>query len=141
MELAAKLRKALEPSLAPGEELVGACFATQQSTFKGSQVAVGTTDRRLLVQRMTRKFERDGDAISIEPGQIKSAKASGAGGDWFTVTAAVMDGAAITVRLETTDGDKLKLMMMRGTGSFGKLGGGEGQREGIEAMAAWFAAV
>jgi hypothetical protein len=29
--------------------------------------------------------------------------------------------------------------MMRGTGLFGNLGGGETQRQGVEAVAAWFA--
>ena len=36
--------------------------------------------------------------------------------EWLNVTAAVMDGAAVTLRLKTTDGEKLKLMMMRGEG-------------------------
>ena len=49
-----------------------------------------------------------------------------------------MDGAAVTLKIRTTDGDKLKLMMMRGTGVLGKLGGGETQRRGLEALAAWF---
>jgi hypothetical protein len=52
-----------------------------------------------------------------------------------------MDKAAVTLKLKTTDGTKRKLMMMRseGTGFLGKLGGSEGQRHGIEALAAWFA--
>lgn len=35
--------------------------------------------------------------------------------------------------------EKLKLMLMRGTGPLGGLGGGETQREGVEALAGWFA--
>jgi hypothetical protein len=50
----------------------------------------------------------------------------------------IMDSAAVTLKVRTTDGEKLKLTMMRGTGAFGKLGGGETQRHGVEAVAAWF---
>ena len=51
-----------------------------------------------------------------------------------------MDSAALKVRFETTAGEKRTLTMMRGTGMFGKLGGGETQQQGIEALAAWLAA-
>jgi hypothetical protein len=47
----------------------------------------------------------------------------------------------VTPRLRTTDGEKLRLMMMRGSGTFGKLSGGEDQRSGVEALAAWMAAL
>ena len=140
-ELGAKLREALAPSLSPGEELRGACAATQQSAFKGRQVAIGVTEGRLVVQPMNRRFEPDENAISIAPDQIASAKVEGAGGDWATVSAAVMDGVAVTLKLRTTDGEKLKLMMMRGTGPLRQLGGGEDQRQGIEALADWFARI
>ncbi len=55
------------------------------------------------------------------------------------VGAAVMDGVAVTLKLRTSDGEKLKLMLMRGTGPLGSLGGGETQRQGLEALSAWFA--
>lgn len=115
-------------------------IATQSSAFKGRAVAVATTDRRLIVQGLNRKLEADGLAMSIPPERLANAKADGAGGGWLTVGAVIMDGAAVTLRLRTTDGEKLKLMMMRGSGMFGKLGGGDDQREGIEALASWFAA-
>jgi hypothetical protein len=48
-------------------------------------------------------------------------------------------GAALTLRLRTTDGTKLKLNMMRGGDGFlGRMGGGEVQEQGIAALAAWF---
>ena len=50
-----------------------------------------------------------------------------------------MDGVAVTLKLRTTDGEKLKLMLMRGTGPLGGLGGGETQRQGVEALGTWFA--
>jgi hypothetical protein len=138
-DLDSKLRPALEPLLDPGEELRGVCVATQASLFKGRQVAIGVTDSRLLVQGMTRKFEPDGEPVSLPPERIAKADAEGAGGGWMEVGAAIMDGAAVTLKLRTTDGEKLKLMLMRGTGPLGGLGGGESQRGGVEALAAWFA--
>jgi hypothetical protein len=51
---------------------------------------------------------------------------------------AILDSAAVTLKVRTTDGEKLKLTIMRGTGVFGKLGGGDTQRNGVEAVAAWF---
>lgn len=136
-DLGSKLRPVIEQLLEPGEEIRGVCVATQASMFKGRQVALGVTDRRLIVQGMNRKFEPNGEAILLPPERIASAAADGAGGGWMTVSAAVMDGAAVTLKLKTTDGEKLKLMLMRGSGPLGGLGGGESQREGVEALAAW----
>jgi len=58
---------------------------------------------------------------------------------WPSIVAAVADGAGVTLKLKTTDGEKLKLMMMRGTGPLGGLGVGEDQRRGVEAVGGWFA--
>lgn len=88
---------------------------------------------------MNRKFEAAGEAISLRPERLSRVSADGAGGGWMTVSAAVMDGMAVTLKVRTTDGEKLKLMLMRGTGPLGGLGGGEAQREGVEALAAWLA--
>jgi hypothetical protein len=138
-ELEAKLRGAVEPLLEPGEQLRGACVASQVGLFKGRMVALATTDRRLIVQGLTRKFERDGEAVSIPPERLVDASAEGAGGGWPEIGAAIMDRAAVALKLRTTDGEKLKLTLMRGTGPLGKLGGGEYQRQGVEALGEWFA--
>jgi hypothetical protein len=139
-ELETKLRGAVEPLLESGENLVGVCVASQVGLFKGRMVALATTDRRLVVQGLSRKFERDGEPVSITPERLADASAEGAGGGWAEIGAAVMDRAAVTLKLRTTDGEKLKLMLMRGTGPLGKLGGGGPQRQGVEALSAWFAA-
>jgi len=139
-DLDSNLRGALEPLLEPGEELRGVCVATQASMFKGRQVALGVSDRRLLVQGMNRRFEPDGEPVSLPPERIASAAADGAGGGWLELGAALMDSTAVTLKLRTSDGEKLKLMLMRGTGPLGGLGGGETQRQGVEALGAWFAA-
>lgn len=102
-------------------------------------VVLGVTDRRLILQGANRKWERDGEPISLPPERIASADAEGAGGGWLDIGAAIMDEAAVTLKLKTTDGAKLKLMMMRGTGPLGGLGGGDDQRSGLEALGTWFA--
>jgi len=138
--LADKLRSALAPALDAGEELTGVCVATQVGVFRGRQVAIGVTPGRLLIQGMNRKFEPDGPPLSLPPERLASASADGAGGGWPELGAAIMDNAAVTLKLRTSDGEKLKLTMMRGTGPLGGLGGGEEQRQGVEALGAWLAA-
>ncbi len=137
-DLADQVLPVLEPLLDPGEHLEGACIATQSGLFRGRQVLIGVSDRRLIVQGMTRRFERDGDPLLLPPERIAKVSAGGAGGS--TVGPAIVDTASITVKLRTTDGEKLKLMLMRGTGPLGRLGGGDFQRTGVEALAAWLAA-
>ena len=108
--------------------------------FKGRQVAIGVSDRRLLVQGMNRKFEPDGEPVLLPPERIADASVDGAGGGWLEVGAAILDQVAITLKLRTSDGEKLKLTMMHGSGPLGGLGGGETQRQGVEALGAWFSA-
>jgi hypothetical protein len=138
-ELGDKLRGVLEPALEPGETLRGACVATQTGLFKGRMVAIGVTDSRLILQGANRRWDADGPPISLPPERIADAEAEGAGGGWVDIGSSIMDRAAVTLKLRTTDGEKLKLTMMRGTGPLGGLGGGEDQRSGIEALGAWFA--
>jgi len=130
----------LDALLTPGEQLRGWCLATEQSAFSGHTVILGVTDQRLLLQSVDRKFRPKDDALSIRPDELAHADADGAGGAWWTATAAIMDSAALKVKLETTTGAKRTLTMMRGTGMFGKLGGGEAQQEGIDAVAEWLRA-
>jgi hypothetical protein len=138
-DLAEKLIPALEPALDPDEQLLGACVSTQVGLFKGRMVVIGVTRERLIMQGMTRKFEPDGPPILLTPGRIADASAEGAGGGWADIGSAIMDRAAVTLKLRTVDGEKLKLMMMRGTGPLGGLGGGEDQRRGVQVIGEWFA--
>lgn len=137
-DLDAKLRPVAEALLAPGEALWAVCVATQVGMFKGRQALLAVTGGRLVVQYLNRRFEPVGKTISLPPERIVDASVGGSGGGWPSVGSALMDGAAVTLEVRTTDGEKLKLMMMRGTGVFGNLGGGETQRHGLEALAAWF---
>jgi hypothetical protein len=107
--------------------------------FKGGAVAIGITDRRLLIQPLGRRGDPDGPPDSIAPEQVDSAKAGGAGGGWWSVTTGILDHAAVRLEVKKTDGEKLKVMLMRGEGKLlGGLGGGEAQRKGLEALADWF---
>ena len=136
--LEAKLRPVIEALLEPGEELRGVCVGAESEMFKGRQVAVGTTDRRLIVQGMNRKFAADGEPLLLSAERIAEVSVDGAGGGWIEVGPAILDATAVTLKLRTVDGEKAKINMMKGTGALGGLGGGEVQREGLEALAAWF---
>jgi hypothetical protein len=138
-DLGDKLKPVAEAVLEPGEELRGCCVATQQSAFKGRMVALIVTTQRLIVQGMNRKFEPDGEPLSLPPEHIAEAKVEGGGGGWIEVGAAIMDQVSVTLRIRTSDGRKLKLILMRGEGLLGGLGGGETQRQGLDAVGNWFA--
>ena len=139
MDLDAKLRPAAEALLAPGEELRGVCLGTQIGLFKGRQVLLGVINGRLLVRGLNRKFEPIGETLSLRPEQIADASIEGAGGGWVNVGSVIMDSAAVTLKVRTTSGQRLKLTMMRGSGMLGSLGGGPTQRHGVDALVAWFA--
>jgi len=140
VDLAGKYQPHLQGLLEPSEELRGTCIATQQSTFKGRAIAIGITDRRLLLQPLDRRGDPIGDATALTPPEIGSAEVDGAGGGWLNVGPAILDATAVTLKLRLENGDKLKLMMMRGgAGTLGRLGGGESQQDGLQALADWFA--
>jgi hypothetical protein len=120
--------------------LDGLLAPAEQSAFSGHTVIPGATDRRLVLQAVDRKFRPKDDASSIRPDELARAHADGAGSAWWTTTAAIMDSAALKVRLETTTGSTRTLTMMRSTAMFGKFGGGEAQQHGIEALAEWLRA-
>ena len=131
----------IEALLEPGEALGGCVIATEQSTFSGSMVVLAVTDQHLILQKFDRKLQPKDDPTSIRPSELARLSSDGAGHGWWTATASIMDGAALEVKLETTAGEKRKVTMMRGGGGmFGKLGGGEMQQDGIEALAAWLTA-
>jgi hypothetical protein len=134
-----QVRPRVEQLLAPGERLEGVCAATQQSTFRGSMVApLAVTDRRLLVQPLDRHAQPKGDAVSIPPDELATFDAVGLGGEWYDTEPSLLESSALTVRVKTANGPKLKLHMMRGgDGLLGRLGGGDAQQAGIAALAAW----
>ncbi|MFL6242012.1 MAG: hypothetical protein ACJ73V_03180 [Acidimicrobiia bacterium] len=133
-----QVRPRVEQLLATGESLEGVCAAAQQSAFRGGMVALAITDRRLLVQPLDRHAQPKGDAVSIPPDELATFDAVGLGGEWYDAEPSLLENTALTVRLKTAHGQKLKLQMMRGgDGLLGRLGGGDAQQGGIAALATW----
>ena len=136
-EFAATVRPHLEALLEPGEALLGLVAATAQKTFSGGLFSLGVTDRRLLLMPLDRRLQPKGDVRSIAPADLVAADVKGAGGGWWTAPSAILSASATELTLRTADGEKTKLMMMKGTGMLGGLGGGESQRDGVVALAEW----
>lgn len=136
-DFATTVRPQLEAQLGAGEELQGVVAATQQKTFSGQLYALGVTDRRLLLLPLDRHLHPKGEVQFVAPETLASAGVDGAGGGWWSAGSAILDATAVKLELKTTDGEKLKLTMMKGAGMLGRLGGGEAQREGVETLAAW----
>ncbi len=131
-------RPLLESALAPGEVLEGIVAANhRKSFFKGGALAIGVTAGRLLFQPVTRRGAPDGPVQPITRDQVAKVKLGGAGGSWPTATAAIADHSALSLDLRTTEGTRWKLMLMHGEGIFGGLGGGQLQREGVQALGRW----
>lgn len=138
-DLESKLRPLAESLLNPGEELLGACVATQQKTFKGWMVAIAVSPERLVIQKLNRKWEPDGEPLSLTPDRIAGTKVGGGGGMSASAAGLLMDEVATLLVIETTDGEKMKLRMMNADGGMlGKAGGGEIQRQGVVALGEWF---
>ena len=140
-DLASELEPFAAAMIGPDEELLGACIASRQSGMKGWMVAIAVTEERLLIQRLQRSktFAADGPPLELTAADIAAARA-GRGGSWgATPTAEIMDAASVQLKLKTTAGEKLKLMMMRGEGAlFEESGGGEIQARGVRALGEWF---
>jgi len=138
-DLESKLRPLAASLLDPGEELLGACVATQQKTFKGWMVAIAVAPDRIVLQKLTRKWEPDGAPLSLPADRIAEAKLGGGGGMSASAAGLLMDEVATLLVIKTTDGEKLKLRMMNADGGFlGKASGGEMQRQGVVALGEWF---
>lgn len=137
----AMLRPFAESVLEPGEELLGTCIASQQTTFRGWMVVVAVTDRHLVLQRLkkSKQLEADGEPLRLAAADIAGAKTGSTGDEFANPTIAVVDALAVNLRLKTSDGQKLKLMISRGgEGTLGRMGGGQTQSEGVEALGQWF---
>jgi hypothetical protein len=66
----ADLGSEFTPHLEAGEELRGLCVASQQrGWFSGGAVVIGVTDRRLVIQPLSRRGEPDGEVQSIAPAE------------------------------------------------------------------------
>jgi hypothetical protein len=102
-------------------------------------VAIVIADDRLIVQGLTRRFEPDGEALSLPPSRIADARIRGGGAGWATVGAMILDAASARLELRTTEGAKVTLTLMTADGFLAGAAGGEVQRAGVAALGQWFA--
>ncbi len=116
-DLASELRP-FAAALLGDEELLGACVASEQKRLKGWMVTIAVGRERIVIQRMKRgrEFVADGEPLSLRPEDIAGARAGGLGTWGASPTAEIMERAAIELKLRMTDGEKRKLMLMRGEG-------------------------
>ena len=128
-DLAQRLVPVATALLDPGEDLVGCCVATWQKTFSGGMVAIAVASARIIAQRLDRRFQPSGAPLPLPPERIARVGAeNGIGGTW-SVPSLILDAVSITISLTTTDGERLRWMLM---GS-----GGEVQHDGIRALMAY----
>lgn len=139
-DLASELHPFAESLLEPGEELLGACVASQQRRLKGWMVAIAVAPERIVIQRMARgrEFKGEGEPLSLRREDIAAARAGGAGTWGASPTAPIMDRATVELKISTTGGEKMKLMLMRSGKALGIGAGADIQAEGVEALARWF---
>ena len=140
-DFSALARPTIESRLAPGESLKGVAAAVHQKTFSGQMYAIGVTDQRLVLQPIGRHGEAKGEPVFLGAGTTDSVELEGAADDWMSVPQAIVRAATLTLKVRTADGQKLKLMMMKGgDGLMGAMAGGKSQEEGVLAMAEWLRA-
>lgn len=124
--------------LTPDETLRGIAAGAEQKKFGGTLYGVGVTDTRLILQPFDRHMAAKGEPTVVTAEKIASVKLDGAGGGWRTAPNAILDASSVTLELRLTDGQKVKLMMMKGGGGLmGSLGGGASQETGVVALAEW----
>lgn len=123
------LRVVLEPSLRPGEALIGAVHANESKIFSAQLYAVGVTPDRLILQPVDRRWAPKGDARSITRADVTGCSVWGWGGGVSTWLSANADQQ---IRIETADG-KLKLLVLGGNVIEDALAG-EGQLRGLDAL-------
>jgi len=122
--------------LGEGEAFRGCCVATRVSTFSTAPMVIVVTDSRLIAQQVTRKLEAKGAPLSLPPDAITSASFGDVAGG-YSVASILVDAASLKLVIRTKAGEKLSLTMMTGATPFG---GGETQRDGVQALVDWVAA-
>jgi len=125
-DLAQKLIPIAEALLEPGETLVGCCVATWQKTFTGGMYAIAVAPRRVILQKLDRRFSPTGEPVSLTPEGIAHASVENGIGGTLSIPSLIMDAVAISVVLSPTQGERLRFSLM---GS-----GGQVQHDGIAAL-------
>lgn len=133
-DIGEKLGPVVEALLEPGETLEGMCVGSQSGFMSSKFVVIAVTDRRLIVQETDRKQRPKGEPVSIAPDQLAGATSGLFAGEG---TAGIMNATSIKLTVKTTSGEKLKLMMGKGSGPLGGLMGGATQENGVKAVTTW----
>lgn len=130
------LNAIFEPVLADGEALEGALVGSRSGFMNSKFVVVGVTGRRVIIQETDRKWGPKGEPLSLTAEDVASASFGGMGG--ADIQGAIMRATSVKLKIKTTAGEKVTLMMAKGGGPFAKLSGGPVQENGVNALAAWF---
>jgi hypothetical protein len=138
-DIGEKILPVIEPLIEPGETLEGLCVGSQSGFMSGKVVVIAATDRRLIVQETSRKQEPKGAPVSIGSREVASSNVGGAGGWKSDPSSLIMDKTSLTLKVKTTTGQKLKLMVAKGGGPLGGLAGGATQESGVRAVTEWLA--
>jgi hypothetical protein len=138
-DIGEKLGPVVDGLLEPAERLEGYCVGSQVGFMSGKVVVIAATDRRLIVLETSRKQEPKGVPVSIAAGEVASSSVGGGGGWSSNVESLVMDKVSLEIKVRTTSGEKLKLMVGKGGGPLGGLMGGETQENGVRAVCEWLA--
>lgn len=125
-ELAETLLPIARALLSPGETLTGCCVGTWQRTFSGRMVAIAIAPGRIIIQPLDRRFRPVGSPISLPPERLARVGVRNGVGGSVSTPSIIMDAVIATVDLTTTDGMRLRLLLM---GS-----GGQVQHDGIAAL-------
>lgn len=125
-ELAETLVPIARALLSPGETLTGCCIATWQRTFSGRMVAIAIAPGRIIIQPLDRRFGPVGSPISLPPERLARVGVDHGVGGSVSTPSIIMEAVSVTVDLTTTDGMRLRLLLM---GS-----GGQVQHDGIAAL-------
>ena len=136
-DIGEKIAPVIEPLLEPGERLEGMCVGSQSGFLSGKFVVIAATDKRLIVQETDRKQRPKGPPVSIGTREVASSSVGGGGGWGGDLESSIMNKTSLALKVKTTTGEKLKLMVGRGGGPLGGLMGGPTQESGVRAVTEW----
>jgi hypothetical protein len=134
-EAYAQMSAYLQSLLVPGEVLRGTIVANQQKTFSATLYLVGTTDRRIIMQPVDRKWQPNGEPFSFGMNDITNTSI------WGSAHESAGKGEKIATFL-TTSGDRIKFEAGGEKWKLMTLGGNmvenflatEDQEDGLEAF-------
>src|SRR5688572_3260256 len=92
-------------------------------------VALAVAPGRIVVQALDRRFQPAGAPLSLPPERLARVRLVNGVGGSVTLPSLIMDAVSISADLTTTDGERLRLMLMTS--------GGQVQHDGLTALLAY----